>query len=232
MRKILLSMVFLIVGLTSFGQVTIWKDTVVFGGFHKDGISDRLYDTLYNNTSDSITVTWTRTSGALPTGWTSSGICDEITGSTAGTCIPWNLTTSPRSVIVHAGEKFILDVMMTAQPTAADGPVYVTINTNYGDMVYKFITWATSTKDLETNSLVTIYPNPATDYINLKLNDKRIANINVMNVIGKRVAKFNVDPNKDADLRVALDKVADGIYLLQFADHNGKVLGVRRVTKQ
>ncbi|HNB81223.1 MAG TPA: T9SS type A sorting domain-containing protein [Chitinophagaceae bacterium] len=232
MKKILLAFVAFFISFGAMAQVSIWKDTVVFGGFHKDGISDRLYDTLFNNTSDSITLTWNRVSGTLPTGWSSSGICDEITNSAAGTCIPWNLTTGPRTVIVHAGEKAILDVSMTAQPTAVDGPVFVTVATNYGDMVFQFNTWPTAVRNFDINSMVTIYPNPATEYVNLNINDKRITTINVMNVIGKRVARFTVDALKSPEYRVALDKVSDGVYLLQFADASGKVLGVKRVTKQ
>jgi hypothetical protein len=232
MKKILLSLCLLMFAMSSFAQVSIWKDTVTFGGFHKDGNPDKLYDTLYNNTADSITVNWTRTSGALPTGWTSTGICDESTGTNYGNCFPWNLTSGNRSVVVHSGEKLIIDVSMTAQPTAVDGPVFVTLSTNYGDMVFQFVAWPTKTNEFDVNNLVTIYPNPATDYVNVSIKDKRIASINVMNVIGKRVARFSVDQNRSSDFRVGLDKVADGIYLLQFADNTGKVLGVRRVTKQ
>ena len=99
-------------------------------------------------------------------------------------------------------------------------------------MVFKFCAWSTPVKDFNNSNMVNIFPNPASDYVNINILDKRIASINVVNVIGRRITKFNVDADRNDAIRVPLDKVADGIYLLQFADLNGKVLGVRRVTKQ
>ncbi|GBL36307.1 hypothetical protein EMGBS15_19020 [Filimonas sp.] len=54
----------------------------------------------------------------------------------------------------------------------------------------------------------------------------------MVNVIGRRIAKFNVDASKSDEIQSASLKVTDGVYLLQCADAYGKVLGVRRVTKQ
>jgi hypothetical protein len=78
---------------------------------------------------------------------------------------------------------------------------------------------------------VSIYPNPATDKITIALTDKRIASVQVVNVIGRKMARFEVDPSRDHSLTYNLDHVANGVYLLQFSDSKGKILGVRRVTK-
>jgi hypothetical protein len=86
-------------------------------------------------------------------------------------------------------------------------------------------------KDFENNNIVTVYPNPASSFINITINDKKVASMNVINVVGRRVAKFDIDATTPNPIRVPLDNVADGVYLLQFSDVNGKILGVRRVTK-
>ena len=52
-----------------------------------------------------------------------------------------------------------------------------------------------------------------------------------MNLIGKKIAKFAVDANR-SPINVPLDNVSTGVYLLQFADAKGKVIGVKKVTKQ
>ena len=231
MKKILTLFALVVLSLTSFAQ-TIWKDTVVKDGILKDGSTHNLYDTIYNNTASPITISWNRTPATevLLSGWTGVGICDAYSGG--GTCYSWTISAGINTFEILPGEKATIDVQMKAAATAIDGTTIVNVNTSVGPMTFKFISWPTATKDFDNSNFVNIYPNPATDYVNIILNDKHITNINVVNVIGRRIAKFSVDANKKDDIRVPLDKVANGIYLLQFADANGKVLGVRRVTKQ
>jgi hypothetical protein len=229
MKKSLILLVLVVLSVSSFAQ-TIWKDTVVVN-IPKDGFVHSLYDTIYNNAPgpDSLILTWSKSSESLLTGWSGVGICDATVGG--GTCYPFN-DGSPHTLKIPPGSKATIDVQMKALTTAMDGCSYVTVTTNFGPMTFKYCAWPTATKNFDNTNFVTIYPNPATDYVNILINDKRVTSINVVNVIGRRIAKFNVDASKNDDIRVPLDKVADGVYLLQFADASGKVMGVRRVTKQ
>ncbi len=231
MKKILTVIVFVVVSLSSFAQ-TIWKDTVTYpGSFPKDDVLYHLYDTIYNNSSSPLTLTWNKSSESLLSGWTGSGVCDAATGS-IGTCYGWSDLSTLKTIVIAPNGKATIYILMKASPTAMDGTSTVTLSTNFGPMVYQFTAWPSSTKDFDNNNFVNIYPNPARDFVNITINDKKVTNINVVNVIGRRIARFNVDANKTDNIRVPLDKVADGIYLLQFSDASGKVLGVRRVTKQ
>ncbi len=227
MKKILTLLALVVLSMSSFAQ-TIWKDTV-FVSIPKDGFVHELYDTIYNNTSSPWTLSWSKSSETLLSGWTGIGICDATIG--AGTCYGWT-DMSTHTLVIAPNGKATLDVQIKAATTAADGCSYINLTTNAGPMTFKICAWPTAVKDFDNSNLVTIYPNPATDFVNIQLNDKKITNINVVNVIGRRIAKFNVDASKNDEIRVPLDKVTDGIYLLQFADAYGKVLGVRRVTKQ
>jgi hypothetical protein len=229
MKKSLILLVLVVLSVSSFAQ-TIWKDTVVVN-IPKDGFVHSLYDTIYNNAPgpDSLILTWSKSSESLLTGWSGVGICDATVGG--GTCYPFN-DGSPHTLKIPPGSKATIDVQMKALTTAMDGCSYVTVTTNFGPMTFKYCAWPTATKNFDNTNFVTIYPNPATDYVNILINDKKVTSINVVNVIGRRIAKFNVDASKNDDIRVPLDKVADGVYLLQFADASGKVMGVRRVTKQ
>lgn len=230
MKKILTVLAFITLSLSSFSQ-TIWKDTVIYNGFPKDGGVYGLYDTIFNNGASPLTLTWSKTSDNLLSGWTGISVCDFATG-VSGTCYNWPDLSSMKSIVIAGNGKAMLEVQMKASSTAADGCSYVTLGTNFGPIVYKFCTYPTSTKDFDNNNLVNVYPNPANDFVNIVINDKRISTVNVVNVIGRRIAKFPVDALRNDIIRVPLDKVSDGIYLLQFADVSGKVLGVRRVTKQ
>ncbi len=228
MKKSLTLLVFVVLNVSSFAQ-TIWKDTV-FVSIPKDGFTHELYDTIYNNSASPLTLTWNKSGETLLTGWTGVGICDATVGG--GSCYGWILANTSHNLVIPANGKATLDVQMSALTTAVDGCSYVTVTTNFGPITFKFCAWPTATKDFDNSNFVTIYPNPATDYVNILINDKKVTSINVVNVIGRRIAKFNVDASKNDDIRVPLDKVADGVYLLQFADASGKVMGVRRVTKQ
>ena len=232
MKKILTLLVIASMSLSSFAQ-TVWKDTVEYKNFPKDGFVHGLWDTLYNNTNSPITVTWTVTNISLLSGWEGIGICDAYPGG--GTCFGWTDLVTPKTFTIPANSSATLEAQVKAPATAADGSSYVTLSLSgvANPMVFKFTTTGTiNTKDFYNSNLVNIYPNPATNFVNIALNDNKISSINVVNVIGRRIAKFNVDPAKNDLIHVPLDKVSDGIYLLQFADINGKVLGVRRVTKQ
>ena len=228
MKKSLTLFVLVVLSVSTFAQ-TIWKDTVVVN-IPKDGFVHSLYDTIYNNGASPLTLTWSKSSESLLTGWSGVSICDATVG--AGGCYTWILASTSHNLVIPANGKATLDVQMSALTTAMDGCSYVTVTTNFGPITFKFCAWPTATKDFDNSNFVTIYPNPATDYVNILINDKRVTSINVVNVIGRRIAKFNVDASKNDDIRVPLDKVADGVYLLQFADASGKVMGVRRVTKQ
>ncbi len=230
MKKILTALALISFSISSFAQ-TIWKDTVTYGCFPKDGNLYAVYDTIYNNTASPLTVTWSKTGELILPGWSSTGICDGVAGSAGGTCYLFS-DASTHTLVIPANGKGYIDVQIKAIPTADDYASWVTLTTSVGPMTYKFITCPTAVKEFDNSTMVTLYPNPATNFINITLNDKKITNINILNVIGRKIARFDVDATKNSPIRVPLENVADGIYLLQFADANGKVLGVRRVTKQ
>ena len=223
MKKLLFLLTLTVTGLISQAQVDIKHDTVWYKGFPKDNVLHSLKDTITNNTSDTVTITWNKSDENLLTGWTILGLCDPAACHSN--------SQDPHSATLNPGESGVWYVDMKAATTAQDGTSWVTISTNYGDMVYMFQTWPTSVKDFDYNNLVHIYPNPATDKITIALTDKRIASVQVVNVIGRKMARFEVDPSRDNSLTYNLDHVANGVYLLQFSDSKGKILGVRRVTK-
>jgi hypothetical protein len=223
MKKLLFLLTISVVSFAAQAQVVIKHDTVWYKGFPKDNVLHSLKDTITNNTASPVTITWNKSAENLLTGWSILGLCDPVA------C--YLNSSDPHSAILNPGESGVWYVDMKAATTAQDGTSWVTLTTNHGDMVYMFQTWPTSVKDFDNNNLVSIYPNPATDKITIALTDKRIASVQVVNVIGRKMARFEVDPSRDHSLTYNLDHVANGVYLLQFSDSKGKILGVRRVTK-
>ena len=220
----------MLIGISSFAQLSIYKDTVSYLNVPKPG-SFHVSDTIYNNSSSPVVISWQKSGDAILSGWTGDGICEGYNAQCYG------FDNTSHNVTIPANGKEYIYVTMGTSAAAVDGCSYTTVRVSApGEsskyMTYKYCVWPTSTKDLEANNIVNIYPNPASDYVNITFNDKKINSVQVVNIIGRKVAKFDVDVNKSTSVRVPLDNISNGIYMLQFADANGKLLGVKRVTKQ
>ncbi len=228
MKKYLFILLACFLTINAGAQVTVYHDTVT-QVVAKNNQTHLIYDSIVNNTANPITVTWVKESQFLLTGWTLSGICDKITCYPPPANGPYNFTINPGET-----SKFYVDIK--ADPSATDGNNYITLKINDG-VNDKFITfiaysWPNQVADFDINSVVSIYPNPATNFINLNILDNKVKNINVINIIGKKLATFKLDNSTPNPIRVPLDNISKGVYLLQFSDAKGKVMGVKRITKQ
>lgn len=83
-------------------------------------------------------------------------------------------------------------------------------STYYIDDVKVITENVNSIKNVEKNSnLVSLYPNPSKDYINLSVKDEKITNIEVFNISGQKV--LNVQPNTSI-ATVNIQSLASGVY--------------------
>ncbi len=74
---------------------------------------------------------------------------------------------------------------------------------------------------------ISIFPNPATDYIKLS-DDDLVANISVSNMLGRKVRTFEVSKTD----RYEIGDLPNGLYLIQIVGKNNKVLATQRLTKK
>lgn len=85
---------------------------------------------------------------------------------------------------------------------------------------------ASSTEDEIYNNSMTLFPNPTIEYFSIK-NDRNVAKVSLMNVIGKEVWSKNHRPNTQYD-------VADlykGMYIVRLIDSSGKLIKTMRLNK-
>lgn len=221
MKKIFLSLILAAATQLSFGQLVISSDTTWEFSMVKGGAPKTISTSITNTGSDSVVVTWNRSNEVAPSGWSCSGICDWVT------CYQNN--TASHSATIMAGQTHQFHVDVTAAAGATDGPYYLTLTTSAGPITFAAKVSPASVRDLDFNSQVSLYPNPASNFINMNLLDKNIEAVSIVSVIGKRVGKFNVE---GSSVRVPLDNINVGVYMAQFLDKNGKVIGVKRFTKQ
>jgi len=203
MKKILSTLVLLLVAYFVGAQVTM-TDTVVCKSFPKDNHGHFLPDTIINNTPDTITVTWHKLSEQLLTGWTGAYISDPYA------CYPY-AGGSPHSFTLAPGASGVMFVAMIAHPTAANGACYVTLTTNYGDMVFKFEAYDVTNVENANEINLLIFPNPANDI--LCLNDKIPLNskIDIINLSGQTIYSTIIN----YDQKIDIHSLPKGIYYLK-----------------
>lgn len=74
---------------------------------------------------------------------------------------------------------------------------------------------------------VSVFPNPATDYITLN-DDDAVRNITILNMVGRKIRIFNVEKGE----RYEIGDLPNGLYFVQIIGKNSKVLTTQRLTKK
>lgn len=77
------------------------------------------------------------------------------------------------------------------------------------------------------NPTIKIFPNPATDYIELSQNDK-VSQVVVFNLVGKEMRRFDAGDGT----RYNVSDLPKGLYLVQLVDRTGQTIVTQRVSKR
>jgi hypothetical protein len=75
---------------------------------------------------------------------------------------------------------------------------------------------------------LSVYPNPATEYIFVQDNNDAVSEIQIVNLIGKKVKVFAY--NKGEQFYIA--DLPKGMYLVQILDHNKSILTTQKLEKR
>lgn len=245
MKKILLSLCALIAfGFSGQAQITFntAADTAYYN-LADDDVSQKAKFTVTSAYSTPVDIEWRVTAFNLPDGlWESAGLCDWVTcikfedaADSTVTPIPPNSTqdvfvnmkrkpgasTGCSQVIVE-----IKEVGGTAQQTI------VIVHSSGADKSACIGTvFPTSTKDFSKANLVNVYPNPTNNVVNLDVVSKDVKSVELSNLIGKQISKINISNTGSSVHQMGLQALPRGMYILQFKNAGGKVLGVTRITK-
>ena len=77
------------------------------------------------------------------------------------------------------------------------------------------------------NPTIKIFPNPASDYIELTQNDK-VSKVVVFNLVGKEMRRFDAGDGQ----RHNISDLPKGLYLVQLLDKAGQTIVTQRVSKR
>jgi hypothetical protein len=94
-------------------------------------------------------------------------------------------------------------------------------------LLFGILAFTASAQTDKRSPQISVYPNPATEYIKLS-DDDAIRSVSISNMLGRKVRSFEVvkgDHYEIADL-------PNGLYLIQIVGKNNKVLATQRLTKK
>jgi hypothetical protein len=81
--------------------------------------------------------------------------------------------------------------------------------------------------DLTVHPVISIYPNPASEYIFVS-NEEAVKSILVYNVLGRKMKNFEVEKGEHYEI----GDLPNGLYVVQLVGKNNKVLTTQRLTKR
>ncbi len=220
-----------------FAQVSL---TFTPGSIDKEGVADPddLFvemvgkATLTNDGTEPITIRWERIISDMPAEWVVQ-VCDlnQCYAAVVYSNIAPDLGLDA-PVTLEPGGETNLDVHVKPTGVAGTGKVTIEVaDVNNQDEVliaadYNFTaTTVSSTNELDREAL-SIFPNPTTDYIQLK--GKSAADrLVIYNIIGREMRSFNVAPGQ----RYYIGDLPNGLYLASLVSHRSGVLTTMRVQK-
>jgi len=119
-------------------------------------------------------------------------------------------------------------------PIANTTYYYRLVGTNNGNVVYsdtyQFTTGTLSLTDFDLENTTSIYPNPTTDFVNIKSNvSEKIKFIELYNALGQSIY-YEVTDNK-TDIKIDLSSFRKGIYFVKIRFENTKIVSSKLILK-
>lgn len=228
MKRILLLVAFSIASYISFGQIEVDASYLNIEGSEMTTDIEHHFD-IINTTGEELNVFWELVeSDDFPSEW-DTNICDGnlcytqwVRNCPEGSpnvfqpnqTQDWRLHVKPKGVIGTG--QITLRIYV---PQASGDSLSV-------DHVFQIAAGTSSTVELDLAELL-IYPNPATDYIQIR-NDESIKQINVYNVVGKQLRSFN----HTAGQSHGVQDLNKGIYLVRLMNTQGEVVKSMKLSKR
>ncbi len=238
MRKILLLVLpFLAFAFVSKAQLTfsLTADTS-YVSLADDAVKQKAKFTITNPGTTDLILEWQLEDYFKPWTWSAPGICDWEQ------CYGFD-DKSLHTVTVPAGETRELYIEMGRNPGVETGCAFGRVNYNQQGMPsnqveLKHTSHATftpcgplSTANID-KEVVSVYPNPTHNVINLNVINKDVKSVHLSNLIGRQIQRLNISSTNGGVHQLSLQALPKGIYILQFKNENDKILGVTRITKR
>lgn len=231
MYKIIITFVFLAISLFYVNnsiaqQIAFEKDTFWYYNFPIDGQFHYAEINMTNTTNQILNLNWRMTSFVKPSNsWDIFSICEP------GNCYTSGFQNN-HNYYINPNDSGRLAVYVRAYLGTPPGTAFVTIQTDYGKLVYAYtsnsapLSISSSDMDKNNNSL-TLYPNPCINQITFekKLLDRQ--HVQVYNNIGLLIDDFDFNNQK---LSYNTEKLVNGVYCVKVIDAQNKVIETKKIT--
>ncbi len=173
---------------------------------------------VYNNTSKPITLIWKKNEN-IPIEW-SIEICDNTQ------C--YGSDTDSAEFTLDANDSGTITVDFIPNGKAASGTVDVYIykkggNYNNGiKTVNTLETWTDAIDKLKNTAKFSMYPSPVRNYLTIKFDKKGKHEIEIYNILGRRVMHREV--NNANYMKISFASLKNGMYIVMHRDENNNVI--------
>ena len=189
--------------------------------------------------SHNVNIKWRVASTDFPADWIDNGLgTSNTTFCDNGGCYATSIVTSG-STQTAAYTTTNLDFHMQINlggATTKTGSHYMRVKfMNSGDTtipVYEtyIVTYPTLVPNIKNDDNVSVYPNPATNTVNVMFDASLdVKNVAIYNIIGKLVTIYKVNGNSAS---MNIDNLNSGIYYLRLISNTGEILQTKKFTKQ
>ncbi len=194
-----------------------------------------IHNNIHNLTTSPDTLQWQLISENWPADWdTTLGLCDAFTCYThADMWPPGRIKECGYNPSAWGDFHILGDLTAVSSP----GPYVLRLRFNNkfiptDTFIQTYIIAKPTSVFKVTGQLeTTLYPNPATNMLNVTFADGLdVKNIAIQSIIGRQVKMFSVSDNKGAGLNI--EDIPGGIYFLKLLNGYGNVVATFRFTKQ
>ncbi len=192
-------------------------------------------DSVFSLSTSPVNVQWKVLSTNFPADWISaSGFCDP--NACFNQIVLWPSGSTQDFLAGTSGDNFFLSIDFAA--TTSTGCYYITVRMNNvaipADVKTEtFIICKNPTfiRALRSSEEISIYPNPATNTLNVIYGaGSGVRELAIHNIIGRQLNSYRVTDDYSASLNI--ESIPPGLYSLRLLDANGYVLATRRFAKQ
>ncbi len=181
--------------------------------------------TLKNTGSMPIEVRWEKIRSNAPQGW-ESVVCDKQCYSTL---------IESRSIILAPGE-VLSDFRVSFRPNGLEGigSVELRIYETRNPKNSQTIMFSASAQQNNLSSIqgghqsLSVFPNPAIDYISLQDAHQEVKFLEIYNVVGRKVIDF---PVRSEGAKYDIGELPRGMYMVRLLDRNHNIIRTQRISK-
>jgi len=228
MVKNLLTICFLLFGLSLSAQLSVTPDPLMFSADTSE-VRAEFHFTVTNNRSNAIQFYWNIDRGNSIDQWIYA-VCD------VNQCHLDGVESCPCPLIntLQGGESFEFSFYLLANGNPGEGEVKFNLTSDCegNNIILDFpISVAsqttTSIEDVDelAEGLIKVYPNPTSSYFKIK-NDENVSEILISNIVGKRLMVESHTPKQSHDVST----LSNGVYFVRLVDRNNNIIDVKRIT--